>query len=200
MSKVNDLTNMEFGDLVVVGRAENNSRNRACWVCACKCGSITVVSGSDLLSGNTKSCGCRRKKHGFSRTRLHKIWLCMKNRCYYHNHDQYSNYGCRGIAVCDEWKNNFIAFMNWALASGYNDNLTIDRIDVDGNYEPSNCRWITNKEQQNNRRNNHMISFNGKTQSLTKWAEEFGIKSRTLSQRINGMHWSIEKALTTPVK
>lgn len=140
------------------------------------------------------------RKHGLNETRIYKTWVRMKVRCYNQNHDRYKNYGGRGITVCDEWKNDFKKFYEWAMKNGYSDDLTIDRIDVNGNYEPSNCRWITNKEQCNNRRNNHFITYNGKTQTVSEWAEEIGLDYNTLLVRINRLHWDIEKALTTPLR
>lgn len=199
MSKVIDLTNTSFGDLTVVARAENDAYKRTRWICVCKCGNITTVSGQSLRIGETTSCGCRRVKHGSCRSRLYKEWSSMKDRCRGYTPRDKRNYKDRGITFCDEWI-EFEPFRDWALANGYRDDLTLDRIDVNGNYGPSNCRWVTQKEQQNNKRNNNIISFNGKSQTLTQWARELGIKPKTLSQRINGMHWSIEKALTTPVK
>ena len=123
----------------------------------------------------------------------------MKARCYNSNQWNYQYYGGRGIKVCDEWKNNYNSFYNWALENGYQDNLSIDRIDTNGNYEPSNCRWVTDKEQKNNTRRNHYITYKGKTQSMSKWAEEINISYTTLRSRINTNKWSIEKAFTTPV-
>ena len=110
---------------------------------------------------------------------------------------EYKHYGARGIVVCDEWKNNFEPFYDWAMTNGYEENLTIDRIDTNGNYEPSNCRWATMKEQSNNRRNNRTLTYNGQCKNVTQWAEEKGINPRTLSTRL-GRGWSIERALETP--
>ena len=124
----------------------------------------------------------------------------MKKRCYSENEIGYENYGGRGITVCDEWKNNFEAFYNWAIENGYKDGLTLDRKDNDGQYCPENCKWSTVKEQANNRRSNHLLTLNGETHNLMEWSEITGIPYHTLKKRINGSKWSTEKALTTPVK
>jgi hypothetical protein len=120
----------------------------------------------------------------------------MRQRCYDVNATFYRDYGGRGITVCKEWKNDFIAFCDWAMKNGYADNLSIDRIDVNGNYEPSNCRWADAKEQNNNTRRNKLIEYNGKIQTLAQWAEETQIPYGTIWSRLK-RHWSIEKALTT---
>lgn len=137
-------------------------------------------------------------KHGFYGTRLYEIWRAMKKRCYLKTHVQYDNYGGRGIVVCDEWKDNSKNFFNWAMENGYRDDLTIDRIDVNSNYEPSNCRWVDWKTQNRNTRKNHFITYNGETHCLTEWGEIVGIDPRTLHERIK-RGWSIEQVLTTPL-
>lgn len=124
----------------------------------------------------------------------------MKSRCYNKNDKRYKDYGGRGIIVCDEWldkENGFMNFYQWAMASGYKDNLTIDRIDNNGNYKPNNCRWATDKEQSRNRRSNHLIKYKNETHCIAEWAEKLNIKQTVLIQRIYTYKWSIEKALTT---
>lgn len=134
-----------------------------------------------------------------SHHRLWVIWKSMRNRCKNPHHKNFRDYGGRGIKVCDEWRNSFQSFAEWALANGYSDILTIDRIDVNGNYEPSNCRWVDAKTQCRNRRNNRLITFHGKTKTLSEWAEIKRIPVSTLHVRLkHGM--SIEDALTTPVR
>ena len=131
-------------------------------------------------------------------SRLYGIYTGMKERCSNPYHCAYQNYGGRGISYCEEWQ-DFQAFKTWAEFNGYSDNLTLDRINVNGNYEPSNCRWITFKEQQNNRTNNHLIEYNGDLKTLQQWGEIFNIKWTTLYKRLQN-DWDIEKALTTPVR
>lgn len=129
------------------------------------------------------------------KTRLYYVWNSMKQRCLNENDCRYNSYGGRGITIYEEWKNNFGTFREWALANGYRDDLTIDRIDVNGNYEPSNCRWITNKEQQNNTRRSRLIEFNGEIHTIAEWAEIIGVSYKSLYSRIR-RNWTIEKALT----
>ena len=147
-----DLVGFRFGRLFVISRAENIKRLTR-WNCLCDCGNKTVVYGCHLKSGATKSCGClnkevasaRLKTHGKTNTRLFRIWQNMHKRCEYEGHHLYYRYGGRGIKVCDEWK-EFIPFETWAIINGYEEHLTIDRIDVNGNYTPQNCQWITRSE------------------------------------------------------
>lgn len=153
----------KYGRLKIV-RIDHKEGNTVYVLCDCDCGKKKVIALKSIVSGATVSCGCYNKEqarkskniiHGMSRTRLYKIWCKMKSRCYDKNDiKKYSYYGGRGITVCEEWKNNFVNFQKWAEKNGYCDNLSIDRIDVNGNYEPSNCRWITMAEQQSNKRNN----------------------------------------------
>ena len=203
MRKLN-LTNQKFDRLTVL-RCAGHQGKKVLWECQCECGKITYNCTNALTSGKSKSCGCLRTerlikystKHNQRHTRIYELWKAMKNRCYNSNISCYKNYGGRGIKVCDEWKNDFQAFYNWSMDNGYNESLSIDRIDNNGNYEPSNCRWTDRTTQANNTRTNHYITFNGETKTLTQWAREYSLNVSCLRARIeNG--WSIEKALTTP--
>lgn len=153
------------------------------------------MSGVKGMNAGTKNY---RYKHGETKTRLHKIWSSMHERCEREKHLHYSDYGGRGISVCEEWK-DYIPFAKWARNNGYSDNLTLDRIDVNGNYEPSNCRWVTMKEQHNNKRNNRILLYHGETYTLTQLAEKVGINKTTLKERIN-LGWSIEDAVNRPIR
>lgn len=134
-------------------------------------------------------------KHNKYNSRIYRIWRGMKDRCYNINSKDYKNYGGRGIVVCDEWLNDFMSFYNWSMNNGYDDSLTIDRIDVNGNYEPSNCRWVTQKQQQRNRRNNKLFTYNGEVHYLSEWCELLHLNQNTIYNRINNLNYSIERAL-----
>lgn len=141
----------------------------------------------------------KHEMHGMYGTKLYKTWNNMISRCYCPSFGRFNNYGGRGITVCDEWRQSFVAFMTWALASGYRDELTLDRIDNNGNYEPNNCRWITNAAQQLNKRTNRHITFNGETKTVKEWADIMGLHPRTLATRLD-LGWTAEAALTRAVK
>lgn len=186
-----DLTGQKFGRLTVINRAENDKCGHARWLCKCECGNTKIILGSHLRRGLIQSCGCLQrekiientKTHGMTNTRIFHIWQNIKNRCYNINCDKYEYYGERGIIVCDEWKDNFVNFYTWAMSNGYTDELTIDRIDVNGNYEPNNCKWATQIEQARNKRNNVYITYNGETHTLPEWSEITKINKGTLYTR-----------------
>ena len=201
MGKFKDLTGQRFGRLTVIERTENNRHGNAMWLCLCDCGNKVIVLGSDLRAGHTRSCKCLQdevnrelhKTHGLSKTRLHKIWSKMIDRCYNPHHVQYHNYGGRGITICREWKDDFTVFYAWAMANGYAETLSIDRIDNDGNYCPENCQWITMREQQNKRGDNVLVTMNGKTQNVTQWCNELGANRAYVYKRLK-KGWPPEKA------
>ena len=207
MGKLIDLTGKTFGRWKVIERGPNNKTNHVMWLCECQCEKKTkkFIAGGDLRLGKTKSCGCynseiasERKTHGLSNTRLYHIWHDMKRRTLNLNCSTYDEYGGRGIKVCKEWM-RLENFIDWAIKNGYQDNLTIDRIDVNGDYCSENCRWATNIEQANNKRTNNFLEFNGKKLTVAQWSKLLGIKYETLRYRIFILGWNVEKALTTPV-
>ena len=205
-----DITGQRFGRLVVLGRnMEKQGENRhLMWDCICDCGNRTTVSGLHLKDGHTKSCGClaaeslrtRSITHGKSKTALYHVFLTMHSRCDNPNTKSYHRYGGRGIKVCDEWRraSGFQAFYDWAMRNGYQEGLTIDRIDTDGDYEPSNCRWVTHKVQNNNRKNNRLIEYDGNTYTLSELSEISVVEYTTLQNRLN-VGWDVETAINTPV-
>lgn len=163
-----------------------------CWECQCDCGNVKILKPHLLKTGHTKSCGCYRKskkvcnnfKHGASDTKLFGVWTTMKNRCYNINQKNYANYGGRGITVCKEWRESYLAFQTWAITNGYREGLMIDRIDNNGEYAPENCRWTTREVQNRNKRSNIQVTFNGRTMVLKDWAREQGISYSTVQNRI----------------
>jgi hypothetical protein len=202
-AKINDITDQKFTRLKALYVSGTNKDRHKIWHCICDCGNELDVSIDELVSENTKSCGCLRLDaikekctiHGESGSRLYCIWSGMKNRCYSERNKHYKNYGGRGIKVCDEWKESYENFHIWAIQNNYHYSLTIDRIDNNGNYEPSNCRWSTMKEQNNNRRSNVYFVYNGKKQTLTQWCEELKLNYGVVNSKINRGGTSIQKAL-----
>lgn len=182
MSKPIDLIGKKFGRLTVIERLENNSRGGTVWNCQCDCGNIKIADGERLRLGKVKSCGCllmdvarvKNFKHGLHGSKIYNVWKGMKQRCYYKNHIEYPDYGARGIIVCEEWLNDFQSFYDWSMKNGYKDGLTIDRINTNGNYEPSNCRWVTQKVQSNNKRSSLFVIYKGKRMTVKELSEETG--------------------------
>lgn len=201
---IEDLTLRRFGRLVVMEYAGKNGRGKHQWRCKCDCKNYAVVDGYSLISGNTMSCGClskdiasaTHKTHGESSTRLYRIWSNMRSRCTIPSSSVYAYYGGRGISVCKEW-NTYGAFKDWALSNGYDNSQTIDRIDVDGDYEPSNCRWVDMNFQANNKRSNYLIEHDGRTMTAMQWSREVGISADVIKYRIRH-NWTTAEALTIP--
>lgn len=204
--KAIDLTGMIFGRLKVVKRDANDSHGTARWLCLCECGNEKVIRGDKLRTGEIMSCGCYQNecrksndrkakiakantKHGLSNTRLYYVYDNMIKRCYDINNVKYKNYGQRGITVCDEWKLDRGSFYEWVINSGYQDGLTIDRVDVNKGYSPDNCRWATPKVQANNKTNNNYITYNNETRTIAEWADITNIPYGTLWRRKNS-GWS----------
>ena len=212
MFQFKDLTGQTFGRLTIIEKTEKRKHGSVVWKCSCVCGNIVEATANCLVRGKTKSCGCYRTEirklnctktfttHGQTKTKLYHVWQGIKRRCYNKKAKQYKDYGGRGICMCNTWKENYTNFKEWSLNNGYKEGLTIERINVNGNYEPSNCTWIPLKEQNMNRRTTHYLTYNRKTLSITEWARNTGIPRATISRRINSYHWTVEKALTTRVK
>lgn len=206
-NRLEDLTGRRFGRLTVVALDHYESTSHSTrWKCLCDCGKEKSVLASSLKSGNTTSCGCysseqkskRSKTHGFgNENRLYRIWSDMKSRCYSQADRNYKRYGARGIEICAEWRYNFIAFRTWALSHGYDDSLSIDRIDNDGPYSPDNCRWATKRTQNNNRRTNVFITYHGETHTAAEWSNITGIKAATLVAR-KRHGWSDTECIEVP--
>ena len=207
MSHKVDMVGKKFGKLTVLFESEPYvkpcGQSMIKYHCKCDCGNETDVVGSKLRTGHTTSCGCHRKellyKHGYGKLRLHRIWQAMISRCYYKGDVGYKNYGGRGISVCEEWLNDFLSFEKWATSNGYKEHLTIDRIETDGNYEPSNCRWATYREQANNKRNNHILTVNGVSMTISQWSDITGLPMSALYNRVS-KGWDSERVVTTPLR
>ena len=203
-----DLTGQRFGRLVVI-KPEYKKNRRWYWLCKCDCGNEKIIRGSHIGKA-TKSCGCLSKEltiernknhitHNMAHTRIYGIWSGIKQRCENKNGTGFKHYGGRGIMMCKEWEKDFMSFYKWAIKNGYNDYLTIDRIDVNGNYEPSNCRWITKWEQSRNTRRSRYITYHGRTQILKDWCKELQLNYSTIQHRIKKMHYTPEQAFETKI-
>lgn len=201
-----DITGEKFGRLTAIEHIKGCRGNPPKWKCICECGNITYVETNKLKSGHTTSCGCKlqevkdsianlNKTHGQSNTRLYQTWQNMRERCYSTKNKVYDYYGGRGIGVCDDWRYNFSSFYEWAMQNGYNDKLTIDRIDVNKGYSPDNCQWVTMKQQCRNKRNNLYLDYNGESISMAELAERTGMNYSTLQDRIR-RGFNLEKSLS----
>lgn len=181
---------------------------KSMWECVCDCGNVSIVSAQSLKSGATQSCGCFQREvaakanfsHGLHGTRLYSIWQGMNARCYRKTNISYKHYGGKGIIVCDEWRDDFQAFYDWAMANGYRDGLTLDRIEGTKGYCPDNCRWVTWKKQGNNTARNRVIQYRGEAHTMAEWSDILHMDYWLLSGRINELGWSVEKAFETPAR
>ena len=197
-----DITGNKYNKLTVVNRVENSKDGKSRWLCLCDCVNKTIVSGSNLKTGLVKSCGCLSHKKAWNRyvkessKRLYSIWSKMKTRCKNKNVPAYKNYGGRGILICKEWE-NFLIFESWAYHNGYEDSMSIERKDVNGNYCPENCCWIPIEKQAANRRTSYKIEYNGQTLNLTDLCKKLGLNYKRVHNRIHKLGWSVEKAIST---
>lgn len=217
--KLIDLTGQRFGRLTVVSRAESkvnkNGSKTTMWNVVCDCGQHRIVQSSNLLTGHTISCGCygnnilgnHNRTHGFSDSRLYGVWIGMKNRCYNEAAPKFNRYGGRGITICDEWlcEHGFENFREWAYTNGYDENApkgecTIDRINNNKGYEPSNCRWANPHNQANNRRTNHLYELDGEWLNISQIAERFNLPYDFLYRRIHDCGWNVKDAIEKPKK
>lgn len=209
MKYAKDLTGLDFTYLKVIEYFKSDydkwGNKVSFWKCKCVCGKELILPRYDLTQKRKQSCGCMRyrlvaskkKKHGEYKTRLYHIWIGMRRRCFAPKNKHYHNYGERGITVCDEWANDFVPFRDWALTHGYSDDLTIERIDVNGNYEPQNCCWIPRAEQPKNTRISKRYTYNGETKTLRDWGIALGGSPSLVKDRLK-RGWDIEVAISTP--
>lgn len=203
-----DLTGLVFGRLSVIERGEDYvspcGRRRPTWKCVCECGNESVVLASNLKRGTTTSCGCFQKENMSKLTKTHggyanneplfNIWCGIRKRCLFPKSHNYANYGGRGITICEQWQDNYPAFKEWSLRNGYRKGLSIDRIDVNGDYSPENCRWADNTTQQNNRRCNINVTYKNQTHTLKEWSRIRNINYQTLYGRYK-LGWDTPRLL-----
>lgn len=191
---------MTYGRLFVLNREKNKGKHTR-WLCRCFCGNKIIVNGDDLNSGHTKSCGCLKKEivisrfttHGMTKTRQFFIWLNLKRRCLEKTNNRYKLYGGRGITYDPKWE-TFEGF--WEdMKEGYKDDLTLDRIDNNGNYCKENCKWATRKEQANNTSRNHHLTYKGEKKTIAQWAREYNISYKVFWSKLKKANWSIKRAL-----
>ena len=212
-----DLTGREFDRLKVIRYIPASERegygkkkDSRVWLCECSCGNTVRLRTQQLTHGKARSCGCyckdvfrkrieENRTHGKKNTRLYRIWGDMKDRCFNQSAKDYPRYGGKGVNICEQWVNDFQSFYDWSIKNGYSDNLTLDRIDNNGNYEPDNCRWATMKEQCRNRSNTLIIEYKGEKRPLSEWCEILNIDYHSAHWRLkNG--WSVQKSFETPTR
>lgn len=205
-----NLAGRRYGRWTVVRFHDTGPGNNDRWWCRCDCGTEKPVGASNLRSGDSRSCGCRKRevtirrstKHGDAKAgreaHLYRIWQHMRRRCTTPTNQNYARYGGRGITICAEW-DDYESFRDWAKANGYKPNLTLDRIDNDGPYSPDNCRWADRRVQAQNRSTVRLVTYQGKEQTLPEWAEEYGLTANALRNRLRH-GWSMKRALATPLQ
>lgn len=201
MPRIVDMRGLKFGRLEVIEEVGRDNAGNKTWLCRCECGNEKVITGGNIRAGHSLSCGCfrleqlRKKvtRHGMRHTRVYNVWLCLIQRCTNPLNPAYGNYGGRGIQVCDKWR-DFPSF--YADMGDVPEGMQIDRIDVNGNYEPGNCRWLNKKGQSRNKRTTRILTYQGKSQSLADWSEELGINYFVLHSRLR-RGWSDERTLST---
>jgi len=210
MGKFVDLTGKTFNQLTVLERVNTSKNGSVLWKCRCECEKEIIVRSDHLKNNHTQSCGCLQKRdamkrvvemnttHSMTGSKIYAVWCTMKARCTNPNNDRFINYGGRGITLCSRWYDfeNFYEDMG----SSYKVGLTIERKDNNGNYEPTNCKWASRKEQARNTTRNRFIEFRGQTKTLAEWSEITGINQDCLFARLSELHWDIERALTTPIR
>lgn len=197
MGKKVDATGQQYGRLTAISPTQKRTKGGGVvWLFACSCGKQKEAPLNSARSGLIKSCGCLSKPHGMKRTRIYNIWVDMRQRCTNPKYTEFHLYGGRGITVCREW-DDFLTFYKWAKESGYSDTLSIDRIDVNGNYCPGNCRWATPKEQALNTRRTVKVSIGDETKLLGEWCKIYNIAPCTVYRRMRQYGWGLEKAITT---
>ena len=205
MGKYN-LIGHRFGQLVVVKELPANKHGEVVWLCNCDCGNTHIATSYNLLRGRTTKCkkcmfvqiAKANTTHGGKPKRLHEIYTNMKTRCHNPNYELWNRYGGRGISICREWEESFVAFRDWALNNGYSDDLQLDRIDNDGDYCPENCKWSDRVEQANNRRTNRILVLHGQKDTMANWARRTGLPYWLIQNRLDKHGWSEERTLTTP--
>ena len=187
-----DLLGKRFGRLTVIERMPNNKRHQAVWKCLCDCGKEVIVASGHLRSGHSQSCGCLaheraadyHRTHDMKGTKLFRVYHTMKGRCCNPTDHKYPSYGGRGIKICSEWLSNPKSFFEWALANGYKEGLSIDRINNEGDYCPENCRWVDSYTQANNKRNNHIYEYYGNKLTIAEWAKLLDLSYSAIKSRI----------------
>lgn len=199
--KFTDLTGMRFGNLTVLS-VDRTLNKKLRYKCRCDCGKETFVFPMNLKRGNTTSCGCirtkklvsRNKVHGEKKTKLYGVWCAMRSRCNNQNNAEYYRYGGRGISCCDEWS-NFVPFKEWAMQNNYQEGLSIDRIDNNGNYCPENCKWSSRYEQANNTSTNVFVKYNNQVNTLSNWAKILKLNYKRLHRAYRNYGYSFEKSI-----